>query len=230
MSRQGAKAEMKTTKQEASTLEPLARTESNKLLTLAYRNSRRRATDQPAKSLQQSLERKLPSPCPALRDVLDRSVCSPDIAAGYPSDSLSPQLKPSLTTSLKALDLDSDRKRKRIDSPVSTEYLFTTYTGEPVRKRRRIRTEPRRPEDAAGQQVARDCSNDRAGLVYHWIQEGRWPKHCFEPDEGTTALFRMNRLMMSFPALLVQRSDVDARPGVDPFFLITWHVQNLNQL
>lgn len=127
-----------------------------------------------------------------------------------------------MTDSLKTTDLNFDRKRKRIDNGVYTDYS-SQYTDEPCRKRRRIRTEPLGSGDAAKQQRADNRNNDRAALVYHWIQVGRWPKNYFEPDEGTTSLLGMHQLMISFPALLGQRSDVaDApRPCIDPFFLIT---------
>lgn len=197
--------------------------EPKRLLTLAYRGSRRGPTKQPPKSLDQSPECKQSLLSPVIKEALDTSVSCPVMAVGHHGDSLSLQPKPSVTASLKLLDLGSDRKRKRIDSPRYTEQIFTQSTDEPCRKRRRIRTEPLGFGDAAKQQLARNRSNDRADLVYHWIQEGTWPKHYFEPDEGTTALLQMHRLTMSFPALLVQRSDVSDAPrlGVDPFFLIT---------
>lgn len=188
---------------------------------LAYGTPSRRATNQLLpESLNQSPERKQSFASPAIKEALDKSVGSPKVVAGCDDDSLLAQLEPSLTASLKALDLHSDRKRKRIDSTVCTEDSLSPYTDEPCRKRRRVRTEPFGSRDAARQQPAR---NDRADLVHHWVQEGRWPKHYFEPDEGTTALLRMRRMMIALPALLVQQSgDPDPpRQGIDPFFLIT---------
>lgn len=131
------------------------------------------------------------------------------------------QLKITLIDSLKTTDINFDLKRKRIGNGVRTDYS-SQYTDEPCRKRRRIRTEPLGSEDAT-KQYAGNRNNDRAALVYHWVQVGGWPKNYFEPDEGTTSLLGMHQLMISFPALLGQRSDVaDApRPCVDPFFLIT---------
>lgn len=240
MSRQGANLEMKKIKSEASKLEPLANKslglvltcpfyshwscteiESNELLTLAYRTPSRQATNQLLpKSLNQSPGRKQSFASPAIREALDKSVRSPKIVTGCDDDSLLAQLESSLTASLKSLDLHFDRKRKRIDSTVCTEDSLSQYTDEPCRKRRRIRTEPLGSGHAAWQQLAR---NDRADLVYHWVQEGRWPRHYFEPDEGTTVLLRMRQMMIAMPALLVQQSeDPDPpRQGIDPFFLIT---------
>ncbi|MCJ1465109.1 hypothetical protein MMC07_003725 [Pseudocyphellaria aurata] len=225
MSHRGAKPATKATEPETSNLESLAdnRVEPKSLLMLPYRGSHRGPMNQLRKSLDQRPECKQSLLSPVIKEAPDTSVCFPKMAVAYHGDSLSPPPKPCLAASLKLLDLGSDRKRKRIDSPMYTEQVFAKYTDEPRRKRRRIRTEPLGFGDAARQQPTLNCSNDRAGLVYHWIQEGRWPKHYFEPDEGTTTLLQMHQLTMSFPALLVQRPDASNPPrlGIDPLFLIT---------
>ncbi|KAI9701455.1 MAG: hypothetical protein M1836_001510 [Candelina mexicana] len=118
---------------------------------------------------------------------------------------------------------DPDRKRKRTDDSApnykteakEVEQLFPRDYVEPGQKRPRISPASCTAEDKPSQEAA-SSTNNSGTHIYHWIQEGNWPREYFEQDSNMSQSLIRKR---STPSLSNQQSDISGvslREGKNP--------------